>query len=301
VTAVPNGVDLDVFTPRALDRSTFWRRVLIEQPRGWLPGQPPGSARYLETDVTALAAGPVLLFVGRFTAVKRLDRLITAFGRAQERLDAPAGLVLVGGHPGEWEGEHPATTAARLGIGQVFLAGWHTQEELPDFFSAADVVVLTSDREQFGQVIIEGMACGVPAVATRSLGPSAIIQDGKTGWLVQPEDDRALATALADAIEDGGDRQQRGRLARADVRERFSWTRASTQLATLLEEVATARATPPGDLAIPPGVTFQRPGRGHQDDAGEPVTHHVWPRRQQRPVLADQHIVAPVPIGSERS
>jgi glycosyltransferase involved in cell wall biosynthesis len=158
VAGIPNGVEAGLFTPTAPDREAFWRRALVQQPRGWLPGEPPGSARYRESDVVALAAGTVLLYVGRFTAVKRLDRLIAAFGRAEERLDAPAGLVLVGGHPGEWEGEHPAEIASRLGIAQVFLAGWQTQEELPDFFSAADLVVLTSEREQFGQVIVEGIA-----------------------------------------------------------------------------------------------------------------------------------------------
>jgi hypothetical protein len=86
-------------------------------------------------------------------AVKRLDRLIGAFGGAQKRLEAPVGLVLVGGHPGEWEGEHPAEIASRLGIANVFLAGWQSQPELPDFFSAAEAVVLTSEREQF---------CGYP-------------------------------------------------------------------------------------------------------------------------------------------
>jgi glycosyltransferase involved in cell wall biosynthesis len=238
VVAVPNGVDVDVFAPRALDRAAFWRRALVEQPQGSLPGGAPGSLRYPEGDVMALAAGTVLLYVGRFTAVKRLDRLISAFGRAQERLQAPAGLVLVGGHPGEWEGEHPATIASRLGVRQVFLAGWQAQEDLPDFLSAADVVVLTSEREQFGQAIVEGMACGLPAVATRSLGPAGIIDDGETGWLVNSGDEMALAAALTDAVQDEQERQRRGRLARIAAGERYSWTAASEQLAALLEEVA---------------------------------------------------------------
>jgi len=241
VVAVPNGVDVDLFRSAALDRAAFWRRVLVEQPRGWLPDEPPGSARYREDDVTALAAGTVLLYVGRFTRVKRLDRLISAFGRAQEGLQTPAGLVLVGGHPGEWEGEHPAQIASRLGVPQVFLAGWQTHEELPAFFSAADVVVLTSEREQFGQVLVEGMACGLPAVATRSLGPAAIIDDGQTGWLVDPEDEMALATALTDAVQHDHERERRGQLARIAARERYSWTGASEQLAALLEEVVASR------------------------------------------------------------
>ena len=257
VVGIPNGVDVDLFTPRAVNRAEFWRRVLVEQPQGSMPGGAPGSLRYHEDDVTALAAGTVLLYVGRFTAVKRLDRLIAAFGRAQERLAAPAGLVLVGGHPGEWEGEHPAQIASRLGVPQVFLAGWHAQEDLPDFLSAADVVVLTSEREQFGQVIVEGMACGLPAVATRSLGPAAIIEHGETGWLVNPGDEIALASALTDAVQDDHERERRGQLARIRARERYSWAAASEQLASLLEEVAAGGAHPPAsphssatDLAI---------------------------------------------------
>lgn len=237
LAAVSNGVDLDLFKASAVDREQFWRRVLIEQPRGWLPGQEPGSVRYTDGAVAALATGAVLLYVGRFTAVKRLDRLISAFGRAQERLNNLAGLVLVGGHPGEWEGEHPAQIAARLEVPGVFLAGWHTHEELPEFFSAAEAVVLTSEREQFGQVIVEGMACGLPAVATRSLGPAAIINDGQTGWLVEQDNQDALITALTQVIRDPPERKRRGELARIVARERYSWTGASEQLGTLLTDV----------------------------------------------------------------
>jgi glycosyltransferase involved in cell wall biosynthesis len=242
---VPNGVDLELFTPAAVDRESFWRRVLVEQPRGSLPGEPSGSVRYREADVTALAAGTVLLYVGRFTAVKRLDRLISAFGRVQENLASAAGLVLVGGHPGEWEGEHPAQIAWRLGVAGVFLAGWHTQEELPEFFSAADAVVLTSEREQFGQVIVEGMACGLPVVATRSLGPAAIIRDGQTGWLVEPDDPHALVMALTEVARDHEERERRGRLARTVASERYSWSGASEQLARLIEDVVSAAGIQP--------------------------------------------------------
>ena len=237
LVTIPNGVDLDLFTSRPVDREAFWRRVLVREPRGWGPGEPEGSVRYSEAAVSALVAGVVLLYVGRFTAVKRLDRLISAFGRAQERLATPAGLVLVGGHPGEWEGEHPAQIATRLGVAKVFLAGWRTHAELPEFFSAAEAVVLTSEREQFGQVIVEGMACGLPAVATRSLGPAAIISAGQTGWLVGADDPDALVTALTEVAQNRAERERRGELARIVVRERYSWAGAAEQLAIVLRGV----------------------------------------------------------------
>jgi glycosyltransferase involved in cell wall biosynthesis len=147
--------------------------------------------------------------VGRFTAVKRLDRLIAAFARARPRFARPAGLVLVGGHPGEWEGEHPARVAGRLGVPDVFLAGWRGHDELPSFLSAADAVVMSSEREQFGLVLIEGMACGLPAVATRSLGPATIVEDGRTGWLVELGDQTALEAALTAVVDDPRERAPR--------------------------------------------------------------------------------------------
>ncbi len=241
MVALPNGVDVELFVPRVIDRDAFWQRILVRQPQGWLPGRPPGSLRYLETEARQLAAGPVLLYAGRFTAVKRLDRLIGAFGRARPGFAVPVGLVLVGGHPGEWEGEHPADIAARVGASRVFLAGWHAQQELPEFLAAADAIVLTSEREQFGQVLVEAMACGVPAVATRSLGPAAIIEDRRTGWLVEPDDEAALVAAMCEVINHPHERERRGQAACRAVRERFSWATVATELATVLEEAVDDR------------------------------------------------------------
>jgi glycosyltransferase involved in cell wall biosynthesis len=267
VVALPNGVDLDLFAPRAIDRRAFWRDVLVEQPQGWLPGQLAGSARYADADVSRLVDGVPLLYVGRFTAVKRLDRLIAAFGRAQAGFTWPAGLVLVGGHPGEWELEHPADIAARLGVAHVLLAGWQAQEQLPAFLSAAEAIVLTSEHEQFGQVLVEAMACEVPAVATRSPGPSAIIEDGRTGWLVDPDDEAALCAALVQVVNDAPERERRGQAARRAVRESFSWATSAAQLATVLKDVV-AKAGAPAitgtriTSTIPAITTRSRPMQG---------------------------------------
>ena len=91
-----NGVDVELFAPRPIDRGRFWRRALVEEPQGAIPGRAPGSASCDEAAVERIAGGPILLYVGRFTAVKRLDRLIGAFALAQERTVTPAALVLVG-------------------------------------------------------------------------------------------------------------------------------------------------------------------------------------------------------------
>jgi glycosyltransferase involved in cell wall biosynthesis len=229
------GVDLELFSPRPLDRHAFWRRVLVERPRGWRPGAPPGSVRYSEPEADALAAATTLLYVGRFTAVKRLDELIAAFAQATSSATRAAGLVLVGGHPGEWEDEHPAEIVARLSVSGVYLAGWYSHAELPDFYRASDAVVSASEREQFGQTLVEGMACGLPAIATRSFGPELILEPGVTGWLAG---DRAeLAAAFAQAIEDEDARRRRGAAARQAACERFSWRGIAAELAAVIEDV----------------------------------------------------------------
>jgi glycosyltransferase involved in cell wall biosynthesis len=225
---VPNGVD-PAFAPAPVDRRAHWRRHLVAAPRGWRPGEGPGSVSYAEADLAALE-GVVLLAVGRFTEVKRLPVLIEAFARAKRRLRRQAALVLIGGHPGEWEGEHPCETIARTGARDVFLAGWHGHEELPSFLRVGDLLVHAAVREQFGQVLIEAMACGVPVVAVDRGGPAAIVEDPEDGWLAEPGVD-SRAGAIVAAVEDEDGRRQRGRRARAKALEGYSWGRIGVELA----------------------------------------------------------------------
>ena len=235
---VPNGFDPGAFAPHQVDRVALWRQHLVEAPQGWRPGEPPGSVRYADADLSAFTAeGPTLLYVGRYTEVKRVGLLIEAHAVARAAFGGPLPLVLVGGFPGEWEGEHPAETVARLGAADVFLAGWHGHDELPEFLAAADVIVLASVREQFGQVLVEGMACALPAIAVNAFGPAEIVDDGQTGWLVPPDDVVALSAALLAAARDGAERARRGALARAVAVERYSWPALAGRVAELYDAV----------------------------------------------------------------
>jgi glycosyltransferase involved in cell wall biosynthesis len=238
--SLPGGVDLDRFAPRPLAqtaRFAFWRRWLVDEPRGWDMSGRPGSVAYDEQDLAPFQTGaPVLLYVGRFTAVKRLPLLIAAHARMNERLGTPAPLVLVGGYPGEWEGEHPLTAAARLGNHHVFLAGWRAHELLPEAVNAADLLVLPSVGEAFGLVLVEAMACGLPVVACASHGPAAIVADGKTGWLVPPDSVDALTDALVAAASDREERRARGERAYAES-GRYGWPAIARRLVSLYEEL----------------------------------------------------------------
>jgi glycosyltransferase involved in cell wall biosynthesis len=241
ISTLPNGFDPTAFRPLDVDRQTVWRRVLVDEPRGWRPGEEPGSIAYAGADVDALMRGPVILYVGRFTEVKRLTLLLEAFAAARARMAEPASLVLVGGHPGEWEGEHPAETIDRLGLEGVLLAGWHDQSELPELLAASDLLVLPSVRESFGQVIVEAMACGVPAVAAASLGPAQIIENGATGWLFDVDDRAALTAALVDAVNRPSERARRAQLGEQAALERFTWPAIARRLASVLREASGER------------------------------------------------------------
>jgi glycosyltransferase involved in cell wall biosynthesis len=234
----PNGFHPRRFAHRSVDRAAHWRHALVERPRGWRPGAGAGSVRYQPSEIAPLAGAPLFVAVGRFTAVKRLPLLIRAWADAAPSLPADASLVLVGGYPGEWEGEHPLDVIAACGAPNVFLAGWQDHDELPAFLSAADALVLASVREQFGSVLVEGMACGLPVIAVDRAGPAEIVAAGETGWLVEPDDQRALTRALVACGTDAAERRRRGALAAADARERFSWPALAARLAAELDTVA---------------------------------------------------------------
>ncbi len=243
---IPNGVDPQTFVPRHVERAPFWRRQLVQAPQGWAPGGEPGSVAYTDADMAPFERGaPVLLYVGRFTKVKRVPLLIEAHARAREAYAAPAPLVLVGGFPGEWEGEHPLTTIHRTGVPDVFLAGWHDHHELPWLLAAGDAVVLPSVREQFGQVLVEGMACGLPAIAVDAHGPAEIIHDGETGWLIEGDDLDSLAAALVDAVNHPHECRRRGQAAARDTRRRFGWPALTRRVAAVYDQVAAGRTADP--------------------------------------------------------
>ncbi len=233
---VPNGFD-PCFHPFDLDRRVHWRARLVAEPRGWRPGSGPGSVRYVEADLDGLK-GPTLLYSGRFTEVKRLPLLIEAFAAARERFAKRAALVLLGGYPGEWEGEHPIETIERIAVPDVFLAGWHGQDELPRFLAASDILVHASVREQFGQVLVEAMACAIPPIAVARGGPAAIIDHGTTGWLVPPDDRGAMVEAMVEAVNHPELSRERGRQACRVAGERYTWGQIGKRLVAVLGEVA---------------------------------------------------------------
>ena len=234
----------------AEDRLARWRRWLVDDPQGWDESGEPGTIAYTNEEVHRAFVGadtgdlrPVLLFVGRFLDFKRVPLLIRAYALVREALgaDAPP-LVIWGGYPGEWEGEHPHTVATSMGVDGVFFVGWHGHDELAIGFNCADVFVAPSVDEPFGQVYLEAMACGLPVIATNSGGPPSFVNtdpDRPNGWLVTPDDASDLATALIEAATQKRSRTERGQNARRTVVERFDWLRIAEQVEGVYREILT--------------------------------------------------------------
>ena len=247
---IPNGVDTELFDRERLshdERLARWREWLVEDPRGWDESGEPGSIRYSEADIEALAdpEAPVLLFVGRFLDFKRVPLLVRAYAAARERFERRAPLVIWGGFPGEWEGEHPHTMASELGVPDVFLSGWRGHDDLARGLPCCDVMVAPSHNEPFGQVFLEAMAAGVPVIATRSGGPLSFVnteEGAPNGWMVGVDDEAGLARAMVEAVNDSDARRERSDNAYEQIRANFSWTGLASRFTAVYEELLSARA-----------------------------------------------------------
>ena len=163
------------------------------------PVQPrPQPSRQAIHDAEALWSGPKgarIVTVGTMKTVKNHPLLLRAFAR----LDRPeARLMFVGDGAGR---DALLSLAQELGIAErVILAGFH-----PDptpFYKTADLFVLSSDYEGFGNVIVEALACGTPVVSTDCpSGPGEILYGGRFGRLVPVGDAGALAEAMHAALD----------------------------------------------------------------------------------------------------
>jgi glycosyltransferase involved in cell wall biosynthesis len=207
IVVIPNGVDLDFFSPD--------------------PSTPPFPE-------------PTLLYLGRLKRYKRIDLVLGAVARLRER-GTPARLVLAG------QGDAAPglrRLAARLGIADaVELRGFVDEDEKRRLFRRAWVHVLTSEKEGWGITNMEAAACGTPTVASDSPGLRDSVQDGRTGLLVPHGDVGALADALHRLIADHALRQRLGEQARAFAVE-FSWERTADRTEHHLRGVAGAPRDP---------------------------------------------------------
>jgi glycosyltransferase involved in cell wall biosynthesis len=180
-------------------------------------------------------APPRIVAAGRLHPVKGYDVLIDAAARLAP--DLPGLTIEIHGGPQTGHEEHAQQLRQAIAAHgletTVHLLGhrarpWET-------WNGATLFVLPSREEAFGLSLLEAMACGLPVVATRTAGPSDIIEHGTTGLLVAPGDPDALAAALRQVVEDPARAQAMGRAARAAVLARHSAERYVADNAAVLE------------------------------------------------------------------
>jgi len=155
----------------------------------------------------------VLLYVGFSTPRKGLEYLAQALGD----LDGDVRLVIVG----RWEPGYRERFAKVAGknMDRVIEVGYVADEEMPYYYSLADIFVLPSLLEGFGLPLVEALACNTPVVATSVGAIPEIVED--CGFLVPPRDPMALAEAIRKLLTDEALRLELGTRGRRRVKEHF--------------------------------------------------------------------------------
>jgi glycosyltransferase involved in cell wall biosynthesis len=180
---------------------------------------------------------PLMLYVGRVSAEKRLDWLYAPVTQIPG-----VRLAVVGSGPAE------AALRERFAGTATHFHGYMTGEELARAYASADVLAFPSDTETLGFVAMEAMASGTPAVGARAGGVPDVIRHDENGLLFTPGDLGDLTAQLRRLL---GDPALRARFAEAGRRdmERWSWRAATEKLVDYYElaREVHARFEPPSD------------------------------------------------------
>lgn len=211
ISVVPCGVDTDEFQP--------------------------GDQRAAREQIGLAGDDPIVLYVGRIERLKGIDILV----RAAAQVEGCFQLVILGGDAKDAERKHELMELARdLGVCQrIHFIDAVPHEELPLYYSAADVCVVPSYYESFGLVAVEAMACGVPVIASRVGGLKDTVRDGRTGYLVAWRCPEPFAERLDLLLNNESLRRSMGREARA-VAERYHWSEVAASVEGVYHELVSA-------------------------------------------------------------
>ena len=169
---------------------------------------------------------PLLLYVGRLSAEKEIERIKPILEAIPE-----ARLALVG------DGPHRQALQKHFAGTNTYFVGYLMGQELGSAFASADAFIFPSRTETLGLVLLEAMAAGCPVVAARSGGIPDIVTDGVNGYLFEPTAD--VQGAIAATIRLLEQKQQRD-IIRQNARqeaESWGWPSATRQLQDYYQKV----------------------------------------------------------------
>ncbi len=179
----------------------------------------------------------IILCVGRLVEKKGVRYLIEAFSLLPNRIQERTHLWIVG--TGD-EFMPLQQLAEQLGIlRHTRFTGEVANADLPDYYSAADLFVSPSAMEGQGVVFLEAFAAQCCVIASNVGGIPEIIQDGKTGILVNPGNPHQLAQAIQALLENPELRTYLSNNAHAFVAQHFAWPKIARQFIHLYRELTT--------------------------------------------------------------
>jgi glycosyltransferase involved in cell wall biosynthesis len=176
-----------------------------------------------------------LLFVGRFNAFKNVETLLEAVSCLKEMGVNNFELQLIG--DGERRSNLERLTVEKELTRHVRFVGWVDREAIVGRYQQADLFVTATTWEGMPNTVLEGMACGLPVVATRASGLDELVQEGVNGYLVDVNDPAALAERLADLIDNPYERRRMGKESRRIAEQEFAWEYITEQYVEIYERI----------------------------------------------------------------
>jgi len=158
----------------------------------------------------------VIIHISNFRKVKRINDIVKTFHLIQKEIKAK--LLLVGDGP-ECAAIYEQVKSLQLENKVLFLG---KQKKISDLLSIADLKLLLSDKESFGLVLLEAMACGVPGIGTNIGGIPEVIEHNKTGYLVNLGDVKKASEYAIKILMDEQLHEQFSEAALNHVKENFN-------------------------------------------------------------------------------
>jgi glycosyltransferase involved in cell wall biosynthesis len=187
------------------------------------PDRLPAARSRLRKSLGIPASTPVIGFVGRLARDKGIETLWQAW--LQLRAQLPSVHLLIVGPPDFARRDQSVPSDVMTGLERdprVRVVGAVPRDDLPEYYTAMDVLCLPTYREGFPVTVLEAGAMALPCVATRVTGCVDAVIAGTTGQLVAPGDAEALCSALLAYVNDAALRSSHGNAARARVRAEFN-------------------------------------------------------------------------------